>query len=523
MHLSHTLLTVGRQIMTDDAVISLDTIDDLLKTFSAYALDRPAIALLTTAWAMIHDPENENSYVLSRHLLTKTFGELHAVGHASVLSGMVDSGILSAIDENGDWLLHKRVRFSIDIEVNIERAELTGHLPPAKIYETEDEVIDAYIALGKRMSNEPTFNVSGQRRISAMMQIVSQQRRSTRFPFTEHLEQAGLSLMDRLAICLLAHADTAHQLMTVDELILQLQTFDLIDHDNDEESVSKHLSQKGLVKILEDQHMRMHSIPIVLSDDLRTLMRLDEPKRGGIGGKRYDAEGRFTVITPAQGLDDVIVDQETTKLLRLGVERFRKNTTRLLAEWGVQVPGYTATTQDRLIVLLFGPPGTGKTMAAYAMAYELQRDVVTIDGSSFLASYVGDSEKRLREIFVQLRYLRTKTSTSPVVVINEADAMLHRRIQAEHSADHMRNNLVAILLEEMERFEGLLILTVNDVQRMDEAFSRRIDMKVRIDRPDVALRQRLWDLYLPLPYRAARPSTVRRWHAATNLPADRSD
>ena len=92
---------------------------------------------------------------------------------------------------------------------------------------------------------------------------------------------------------------------------------------------------------------------------------------------------------------------------------------------------------------------------------------------------------------------RGSSSTPPVVVLNEADALLHSRVAASHASDIMQNNLVSILLEEIERFQGLLVLTVNDVDRMDLAFSRRIDMKIFFDRPTAPLREQLWNLYLP--------------------------
>lgn len=374
---------------------------------------------------------------------------------------------------------------------------MTGHMPPVKFYATEDDVIDAYIGVGKKFSSDPAFHLSGQRQITSMLQVMAQQRRSPQFPFTAYLHEKGATVIERLAVCHLAHADVNHNLTTLDDLMLRLQTYDIDGQDEDVLNLEQHLVDKGLARSLKDLQFRMHSSPIVLSDELRTLMRLDDPKRGGSVGAPRAAGGQFTVFTPTQGLADLIVDQPTTQLLRLGIERFQRNINRMLAQWGVQLPGYTLHTNDRLIMLFYGPPGTGKTMAAYAMAKELQRDVVTIDGSSFLTSYVGESEKRLRDIFVHLQYEQAKGSASPVVVINEADAILHQRIQAEHSADHMRNNLVAILLEELERYHGLMILTVNDVHRMDEAFSRRIDMKINLGRPDAVMRRRLWELYLP--------------------------
>lgn len=101
MHLTHSILTLGRQLAAEEGSISLEEIDILRTVFEAYDVSRPQLALLTVAWSMIHDPESEHSYLLSRQLLTQAFGEIFAVANAQVLVALFDKGIMMPLDDTG--------------------------------------------------------------------------------------------------------------------------------------------------------------------------------------------------------------------------------------------------------------------------------------------------------------------------------------------------------------------------------------------------------------------------------------
>jgi SpoVK/Ycf46/Vps4 family AAA+-type ATPase len=112
--------------------------------------------------------------------------------------------------------------------------------------------------------------------------------------------------------------------------------------------------------------------------------------------------------------------------------------------------------------------------------------------------YVGESEKNVRKIFDDFRELSAKAKVEPILLLNEADQFLSSRTSgAGSSADKMHNQMQNIFLEQIERFEGILIATTNLLENIDKAFSRRFNFKIEFKKPDAAQRLRLWQLMLP--------------------------
>lgn len=492
MQITALFNSISRNITTTSGNVSLDDLDAAISFFApVFAFTRSQVAALSVAWSIIHHIGSEDEGTYTRKILMTTFGEEFAVREISTLSSLVDIGILINSLEETNWMMHHRVQFATDFEEAIEKAERTGHMPPIGVFETEQRLIDAYLELGRRLDTDRQYPRAFRRQFMQARQLVTREQRSADFPLSVYMREKEASTAERLAVSYLAYVETTNRLLTVEDLHHVMRSHDQSGYKQDTSMIDQKLVDKGLAEYLDDQQFRLKTAPISLSKELREMMRL-RTALDIVGNGQH-----IGMITPKQGLDDLIVEEEVHRLLTTSVERFRTRAHTLLLEWGVALPGYAESSVDRLILLFYGPPGTGKTMAAYALAKELERTVITIDASSVLASYVGESERQLRSLFTRLAQLRWRSDTPPVVVINEADALLHQRTQAVRAADHMQNNLVSILLEEMERFQGLLVLTVNDVRRMDDAFSRRIDMKIFFDRPSAPLRERLWALYLP--------------------------
>lgn len=140
-------------------------------------------------------------------------------------------------------------------------------------------------------------------------------------------------------------------------------------------------------------------------------------------------------------------------------------------------------------ILLHGAPGTGKTETVYQVAHRTQRDIITLDISQMRDKYVGESEKLIRKIFGQYRNLCTQTDENiPVLLLNEADALIARRRNVGTSVDQMNNSIQNILLEELEKFEGIFIATTNLPENFDTAFERRFLFKIKFSFPDIATR-----------------------------------
>jgi SpoVK/Ycf46/Vps4 family AAA+-type ATPase len=171
----------------------------------------------------------------------------------------------------------------------------------------------------------------------------------------------------------------------------------------------------------------------------------------------------------------------------------REVITRLHA-WGVK--DKKAGLDARII--FYGPPGTGKTLTAHSLSRSLKRQVLSFDCSKILSMYVGESEKNVRKIFDTYTDLTKQTKTEPILLLNEADQFLSARSAGVgSSADQMHNQMQNIFLEQIEKFQGILIATTNLLENIDQAFSRRFNYKIEFKKPNQPQRALLWKMMLP--------------------------
>ena len=144
-------------------------------------------------------------------------------------------------------------------------------------------------------------------------------------------------------------------------------------------------------------------------------------------------------------------------------------------------------------VLLHGEPGTGKTATAYELARQTGRDIITVQVTDFKDKYVGESESKLKAVFDNYRTCCKQSEVAPILLLNEGDAILSKRItNVERSVDQMNNSLQNILLEEMENLNGIMIVTTNLTTNLDSAFERRFIYKIQFDKPGKEVKARIW-------------------------------
>jgi hypothetical protein len=141
--------------------------------------------------------------------------------------------------------------------------------------------------------------------------------------------------------------------------------------------------------------------------------------------------------------------------------------------------------------LFHGPSGTGKTLAAEVLANELGLDLYRIDLSTVVSKYIGETEKNLRRIFDAAEY------GGAILLFDEADALFGKRSEVKDSHDRYANIEVSYLLQRMEAYRGLAILTTNQKQALDTAFLRRLRFVVQFPFPDAAQRAEIWRRAFP--------------------------
>ncbi len=138
-------------------------------------------------------------------------------------------------------------------------------------------------------------------------------------------------------------------------------------------------------------------------------------------------------------------------------------------------------------VLLSGPPGTGKTMTAQVLASRLGLELYQVDLSQIVDKYIGETEKRLRQVFDQAE------KSNMILFFDEADALLGKRSEVKDAKDKYANTEVAYLLQRMEQYQGIVLMATNQAGSIDAAFVRRFRYHLTFTLPDENLRRRIWE------------------------------
>jgi SpoVK/Ycf46/Vps4 family AAA+-type ATPase len=193
------------------------------------------------------------------------------------------------------------------------------------------------------------------------------------------------------------------------------------------------------------------------------------------------------VRTPRAGWEDLVLPQTVLAQLHALTASVRHRST-VLHDWGF------ARLSDRGLgttALFAGDSGTGKTFAAEVIAADLDLDLVNVDLSQVVDKYLGETEKRLAKLF------DAAEDGGMVLLFDEADALFGKRSQVKDSHDRYANVEVGYLLQRLESFAGLAILTTNARSALDQAFTRRISVIVDFSYPDRDARLQIWQRCLP--------------------------
>ena len=185
--------------------------------------------------------------------------------------------------------------------------------------------------------------------------------------------------------------------------------------------------------------------------------------------------------------EDLVVPDDVLDRLR-DVVNFYRRREFVFDEWGFD----RKLGKGRgLSVLFSGPPGTGKTMVAGIIAGELEMDLYKIDLSRVVSKYVGETEKNLAKIFDEAK------ESHSIILFDEADSLFSKRTEVKSSIDRYANLEVNFLLQRMETFDGISILTTNFEKNIDEAFKRRLNFRIHFPFPEEDARLRMWQVMIP--------------------------
>jgi hypothetical protein len=192
-------------------------------------------------------------------------------------------------------------------------------------------------------------------------------------------------------------------------------------------------------------------------------------------------------IPPCANWNDLVLPQALLAVLRQIAAQVRQRT-RVYHEWCF---GRRNARGLGVAALFSGASGTGKTLAAEVLASELNLDLYRIDLASVVSKYIGETEKNLRRVF------DAAEDSATILLFDEADALFGKRSDVKDSHDRYANIEVSYLLQRMEAYRGLAILTTNQKSALDPAFQRRLRFMVNFPFPDAEQREAIWQRSFP--------------------------
>ena len=192
-----------------------------------------------------------------------------------------------------------------------------------------------------------------------------------------------------------------------------------------------------------------------------------------------------TRIRPRRTWDDLVLPQYEFDRVQMVAARYR-NRDVVMDEWG-----FKPIPSAGVVAMFTGPPGTGKTMSAEVIASDLKLDLFKVNLATMVSKFIGETEKNLEELF------EAADTGNVVLLFDEADSIFGKRSEVSNSNDRYANLEVSYLLQRIERFDGLVILTTNLKSNVDAAFLRRINLTVDFQTPNLVERQRLWNHVIP--------------------------
>ena len=203
----------------------------------------------------------------------------------------------------------------------------------------------------------------------------------------------------------------------------------------------------------------------------------------------YSEVPTWMPTSPRYSLGDLILDKPVKESL-LDVVSFYEYHDMVMQRWGL---AEHFADRMNLTVCLYGESGTGKTMAAHAIAQELGKQIVFVDYAEIESKYVGETAKNIKQLFI------VAAEQDAIIIFDEADALLSKRVtDMRSSSDVSVNQTRSVLLNILNDYTGVVVFTTNFIQNFDPAFIRRIRYQIKFDLPNEELRSKLWRMYIPL-------------------------
>ena len=224
-----------------------------------------------------------------------------------------------------------------------------------------------------------------------------------------------------------------------------------------------------------------------MSEWKRIKNSTEEPEQKESSKKSKENLVEFFPEEPKYSFDEVILPQSVKEKI-LDVANYAENSKKVFEEWDLQK---VYKQSKRIGINLYGAPGTGKTMAAHAIAKFLGRKILIVNYADIESKFVGETPKNIRKAF------ETATATNIILFFDEADAILSKRVTGMQSAhDVSVNQTRSVMLMLMNDYQDFVIFATNFIENFDPAFMRRISTHIEFKLPDLECRKKLWQHYI---------------------------
>ena len=242
-------------------------------------------------------------------------------------------------------------------------------------------------------------------------------------------------------------------------------------------STSYCLTPGEIVHVIDATIARLGGNKHITGESLSETLRLTRGR---------ELEGLAELKPTPLGLNDIVLNADSRQMID-EILNFARYSELIRQDWGFA----RMHTGASLSVLFSGPPGTGKTLTAGVLAHELRRALYVVDISRVVDKYIGETEKRLAKIFDHAQ------QSQAILLFDEADSLFAKRTSVKSSNDRYANLEVNYLLQRLESYNGISILTTNLASSLDEALARRIQFKLEFPMPNEHERANLWQCLIP--------------------------
>jgi len=480
-----------------------------------YNLNKEEIIIVALVWGTYLGNSNINTANLLELISPDTMFE---VSHLGRIISLLDREIL--VVDNFTWDYHTDCKSLLSEDLFLDK-ELELILFGVNFYEKINEILSeecsSDIEFIYKIVKSTNYTIAGYLERAANCQMISVYRY-----YYKQISQSLKPIIDfidssdqQFSLCRYFREYNLDNLEKILVLILLTEKFcreENVSYRKMNVCISKDYndSMKNL-KYFSPESKLMNNYLIEMQEDMFSSEQFYSLSKKTLRFLQVDSTQKFKLsdnsnlrlITTEQTIDQLILPQETLEIITTAVKKYTQPDQFSFASWGLLTPSLGTDKKEQnisgngLLLLFYGVSGTGKTLAAGAIANELKKNLIIIEAARIRSPWYGKTEQNIKDLFQTMRKLISCENNNSVFLLNEADQLIHQRNESMSGSGRAENSIQNIILEELETFPGIFIATTNLINNLDNAFFRRFHYKIEFCVPDYLCRKKIWSCHLP--------------------------